>query len=54
VVLTSKGQQETVFALERASVGVTAPLLRLEHSVAQFLGVCGNAAVRVCERRSEN
>lgn len=35
-VLTSKGQQETVFALERASGGVTAPLLRLEHALHNF------------------
>jgi NhaA family Na+:H+ antiporter len=33
VALTSKGQQETVFALERASGSVTAPLLRLEHAL---------------------
>jgi NhaA family Na+:H+ antiporter len=36
VVLTSKGQQETVFALERASEGVTAPVLRLEHALHNF------------------
>src|SRR5262249_20345049 len=36
VVLTSKGQQETVFALERASGGVTAPALRLEHALHNF------------------
>ena len=36
VVLTSKGQQETVFALERASGSVTAPLLRLEHALHNF------------------
>src|SRR2546430_16986822 len=36
VVLTSKGQQETVFALERASRGVTAPGLRLEHALHNF------------------
>ena len=35
-VLTSKGQQEAVFALERASGGVTAPLLRLEHALHNF------------------
>ena len=32
-VLTSKRQQEAVFALERASGDVTAPLLRLEHAL---------------------
>src|SRR5207247_8635815 len=36
VVLTSKGQQETVFALERASGAVTAPVLRLEHGLHNF------------------
>jgi Na+:H+ antiporter, NhaA family len=36
VVLTSKGQQEAVFALERASVNVTAPVLRLEHALHNF------------------
>jgi NhaA family Na+:H+ antiporter len=36
LVLTSKGQQETVFALERASGSVTAPLLRLEHALHNF------------------
>ena len=36
VVLTSKGKQETVFALERASGGVTAPVLRLEHALHNF------------------
>ena len=36
MVLTRKGQQETAFALERASVGVTAPLLRLEHALHNF------------------
>jgi Na+:H+ antiporter, NhaA family len=35
-VLTSKGQQETVFALERASGSVTAPILRLEHALHNF------------------
>jgi NhaA family Na+:H+ antiporter len=34
MVLTSKGQQ--VFALERASGGVTAPGLRLEHALHNF------------------
>ena len=36
VVLTSKGQQEAVFAFERASAGVTAPVLRLEHALHNF------------------
>jgi len=36
VVLTSKGLQETVFALERASGSVTAPILRLEHALHDF------------------
>jgi NhaA family Na+:H+ antiporter len=36
IVLTSKGQQETVFAPERASGGVTAPGLRLEHALHNF------------------
>ena len=36
LLLTSKGQQETLFALERASGGVTAPILRLEHALHNF------------------
>ena len=36
VVLTSKGQQEAVARLERAGALVTAPLLRLEHSLHGF------------------
>src|SRR5215472_394534 len=36
LVLTSKGQQETMFALERASGDVTAPALRLEHALHNF------------------
>jgi len=36
VVLTSKGQQETVVALERASESVTAPILRLEDALHNF------------------
>ena len=36
VVLTSKGQQETLFALERAAERVTAPILRLEHALHNF------------------
>jgi NhaA family Na+:H+ antiporter len=33
LVLTSKGQQDAIFALERASEQATAPLLRLEHGL---------------------
>lgn len=33
LVLTSKGQQEAIIGLERASEEVTAPLLRLEHGL---------------------
>ena len=36
MALTSKGQQETVSAPERASGGVTAPGLRLEHALHNF------------------
>jgi NhaA family Na+:H+ antiporter len=36
LVLTSKGQQETLFALEQASEAVTAPILRLEHALHNF------------------
>jgi NhaA family Na+:H+ antiporter len=36
LVLTSKGQQEAIIALERASENVTAPLLRLEHALQKF------------------
>jgi len=35
-VLTSKGQQDAVFSLLRASAEVTAPLLRLEHALHGF------------------
>ena len=35
-VLTSKGQQETLFELEQASEGVAAPILRLEHALHNF------------------
>ena len=35
-VLTSEGQQEAVFALERASERVTAPIVRLEHALHNF------------------
>jgi NhaA family Na+:H+ antiporter len=53
-VLTSKGQQETLFALEHASEGVTAPSLRLEHALHNFsafvvmpLFAFANAGVRI-------
>ncbi len=53
-VLTSKGQEETVFALEHASEGVTAPILRLEHALHKFsafavmpLFAFANAGVRI-------
>ncbi len=36
LVLTSKGQQDAVVGLERASEAVTAPLLRLEHALHGF------------------
>lgn len=36
LVLTSKGQQEAIIELERASEAVTAPLLRLEHTLHGF------------------
>ena len=36
LVLTSKGQQDAIIALERASERVTAPLLRLEHGLHTF------------------
>jgi NhaA family Na+:H+ antiporter len=36
LVLTSKGQQEAIVGLERASELVTAPLLRLEHGLHAF------------------
>jgi Na+:H+ antiporter, NhaA family len=54
LVLTSKGQQETLFALEHASVGVTAPILRLEHALHNFsafvvmpLFAFANAGIRI-------
>ena len=54
LVLTSKGQQETLFALDRASEGVTAPILRLEHALHNFsafvvmpLFAFANAGVRI-------
>ena len=36
LVLTSKGQQDAVFGLERAAAAVTGPLLRLEHALHGF------------------
>src|ERR1044071_6208308 len=36
LVLTSKGQQEALFSLERASESVTAPVLRLERALHNF------------------
>ncbi len=36
LVLTSKGQQDAIIGLERASESVTAPLLRLEHALHRF------------------
>jgi NhaA family Na+:H+ antiporter len=54
LVLTSKGQQEALFALEHASEGVTAPILRLEHALHNFsafvvmpLFAFANAGVRI-------
>jgi len=54
LVLTSKGQQETLFALEHTSEGVTAPTLRLEHALHNFsafvvmpLFAFANAGVRI-------
>lgn len=36
LVLTSKGQQDALFALDRASAGVNAPILTLEHALHRF------------------
>jgi Na+:H+ antiporter, NhaA family len=54
LVLTSKGQQEALFALEHASEAVTAPILRLEHALHNFsafivmpLFAFANAGVRI-------
>jgi NhaA family Na+:H+ antiporter len=54
IVLTSRGQQEALFALERASEGVIAPILRLEHALHKFsafvvmpLFAFANAGVRI-------
>ena len=35
-MLTSKGQQDAIYSLGRASEAVTAPLLRLEHALQGF------------------
>jgi hypothetical protein len=49
LVLTSKRQQEAIIGLERASEGVMAPLVRLEHAIhglSAFVGGarrCGNS-----------
>ena len=37
LVITSKGQQEALFALEREAEGVQAPLLRLEHGIQSLV-----------------
>ena len=37
LVITSRGQQEAIHAIEGASEGVQAPLLRLEHSLQSFV-----------------
>lgn len=54
LVLTSKGQQETLFALEEATHDVTTPALRLEHALHNFsafvvmpLFAAANAGVRI-------
>ena len=54
LVLTSKGQQEAIFAIEHASKAVTAPILRLEHAlhnvsafVVMPLFAFANAGVRI-------
>ncbi|HZS19010.1 MAG TPA: Na+/H+ antiporter NhaA [Candidatus Udaeobacter sp.] len=54
LVLTSKGQQEALFAIDRASEGVTAPILRLEQALHNFsaffvmpLFAFANAGVRI-------
>jgi Na+:H+ antiporter, NhaA family len=54
IVLTSRGQQETLFALEHASERVTAPILKLEHALHNFsafvvmpLFAFANAGVRL-------
>lgn len=40
LVITSKGQQEAIASLERASEFVKAPLLRLEHGLHGFTAFC--------------
>ena len=52
-VLTSKGQQDAVFSLLRASAEVTAPLLRLEHALRLFR-LRRDAAVRLRQRRRQH
>jgi Na+:H+ antiporter, NhaA family len=54
LVLTSKGQQDALFALEHTNKGVTAPILRLEHALHHFsafvvmpLFAFANAGVRI-------
>ncbi len=54
LVLTSKTQQEALFAMDHASQGVTAPILRLEHALHNFsafvvmpLFAFANAGVRI-------
>jgi NhaA family Na+:H+ antiporter len=54
IVLTSKGQQEALFALEYATASVTAPILRLDHGLHKFsafivmpLFAFANAGVRI-------
>jgi NhaA family Na+:H+ antiporter len=54
LVLTSKAQQEALFALDHASQGVTAPILRLEYALHNFsafvvmpLFAFANAGVRI-------
>jgi NhaA family Na+:H+ antiporter len=54
LVLTSKGQQEAVFALQRATESVTEPILRLEQALHNFsaflvmpLFALANAGVKV-------
>jgi Na+:H+ antiporter, NhaA family len=54
LVITSKGQQEALFALEHASEAVAAPILRLEHKLHDFsafvvmpLFAFANAGVRI-------
>ena len=53
-VLTSKGQQDALFALDQASAAVTAPILLLEHALHRFsafvvmpIFAFANAGVRI-------